>query len=311
MRGISKEECRGYRTIVPLCSRAVFLVLVSAIVWRCSKTPTPEPSPVTRVFASFNLLHLGWNNGKDLHTLAGIIAQYDVIALQEVMNLDTLQRLNTILDSLTGIRWRFIASQEKIGRTTYKEYYTIGYRSDRTTYIENSAAIWPDSLDEFEREPFHASFRTGNFDYTLIVMHSDFDSRKEVMRREARALKRVFQTLQDQDPNENDLILVGDFNLCADDTGWVPLKSIPTMTYLVACTSLTTINARGELSSSYDNIWIQTNYSGREFTGTSGVDYYYSLAMSEEPNPARTFRQKISDHLPIYAVFVTNKEDDD
>jgi len=277
----------------------------------CAKSPPSDHQESTISIASFNLLHLGWDNGKDLNTLARVIARYDVVALQEVMNLDTLQRLKSILDTLTGIRWNAIASSQKIGRTSYKEYYAIVFRSDRTTYVQQSASVWADSLDEFEREPFYASFRSGNFDYTLIVMHSDFDSRKEVMRREARALKNVFNVIQDLDPHENDLILVGDFNLCADDTGWVSLKGLPTMTHFIACSTLTTINARGNLTSSYDNIWIQASYTGREYSGTSGVDYYYTTLLKDEGQPARAARQKISDHLPVYALFITNKEDDD
>ncbi|MBM4169347.1 MAG: hypothetical protein FJ215_09345 [Ignavibacteria bacterium] len=311
MSELSKVDTPGHRPSTPYLSRALFLLLVTVLAWSCSKTPIPEPSPVTRVFASFNALHLGWDNGKDLHALARVIAQFEVIALLEVMNLDTLQRLNAMLDDLTGSRWRFVTSPEKLGRTTYKEYYAIGYQTERTTFIEHSAFVWPDTLDEFEREPFTASFCTDNFDYTMIVMHSDFDRRKEVMRKEARALAKVFRAIQDRDPQENDIILMGDFNLCADDTGWVPLRSIPTMTHFIACSTLTAINARDELVSSYDNIWIQTTYSGREYAGTSGVNFYYSLAMRDEPNPALTFRQKISDHLPVYAVFVTNMEDDD
>jgi endonuclease/exonuclease/phosphatase family metal-dependent hydrolase len=165
--------------------------------------------------------------------------------------------------------------------------------------------------DKFEREPFYASFKSDNFDYTIILMHSDFDRDKEVMRREARHLSGVFKAVQDGDPKENDVLLIGDFNLSASDQGWDKLKSLPTVVNLVPAPTLTTINPTGKLSSAYDNIWIQKQFTEREFAGTANADYCFDKVFSNSANPGKAWRQKVSDHVPVYAVFYTDKADDD
>ena len=293
-------------------STPLFVVLSVFASGCCNDPPVPVPNGTTTItIASFNTLHLGWDNGKDLDKLAEVVKSYDVIGLQEVMNEDTLKKVRDILAGKTGAAWQYVISSRSLGRSTYKEYYAVLYRSDRTTYSSNSAEIWNDEGDLFEREPFFASFKSTNFDYTIIVMHSDFDSNKEVMRKEARLLYTVFNRIRDRNPNEGDIILMGDFNLSANDAGWDSLKTMPTMTNLVPGTTLTTFSTTGGLSSAYDNIWLRTQFSGNEYTDTSKADYYYSVMFSGSANPGLEARNRISDHVPVLARFRVDKADDD
>jgi len=267
----------------------------------------------TITIAGFNTLHFGWkdNKSKDMDAFCKTLANYDVVGLLEVMKPELLGDVETKLKTLTKAEWKHTVSSRKLGRSTYKEYYAILYRADRTTLIQGSARIWNDVGDRFEREPFYASFRSDNFDYTVILMHSDFDSDKEVMRREARYLSGVFKAVQDADPKENDVLLIGDFNLSASDQGWDKLKSLPTVAYLVPATTLTTINPTGKPSSAYDNIWIQKQFTDWEFAGTANADYCFDEIFSSSMNPGKAWRQKVSDHAPVYAVFYTDRADDD
>jgi len=293
----------------------VALLCIVLCVCFCS-CPGPGPKPPTAVpstirIATFNALRLGHNNGKSLQKLVDVLSAFDVVALEEVMNEDTLKAVKEILGQATGSPWEYVISGRKIGRSSYKEYYAIIFRTDRTQLLPGSAQIWNDADDKFEREPFSASFRSGNFDYTIIVMHSDFDSNKEVMRAEARNLRQVFETLQDRDAKENDLILVGDFNLPADDEGWSNLRSISTVRNLLPGTTRTTLSASGALSSAYDNIWIQDTYTHHEYADTTVADYYFTRMFRAFEKPGAEARRWISDHVPVYAVFWTNREDDD
>jgi len=189
-------------------SDVLFLALLFLALSSCNNGPAPNGnSAPTITIASFNTLHLGWDNGKDLTKMADVLMPFDVIGLQEVMNEDTLKKVRDILKQKTGTDWQYVISARTLGRSSYKEFYAVLYRTDRTTYTTNSADIWNDEDDLFEREPFFASFKSKNFDYTIIVMHSDFDSNKEVMRREARLLYSVYSRVQARNPNEKDIIL--------------------------------------------------------------------------------------------------------
>lgn len=291
-----------------------FLVLAVFVFSQCHNHNGPIPNgdtATTVTIASFNTLHLGWDNGKDLNKLAEILVLYDVIGLQEVMNEDTLKRVRDLLGEKTNATWQYVISSRSLGRSSYKEFYAVLYRTDRATYTTNSADIWNDAGDLFEREPFFASFKSRNFDYTIVVMHSDFDSNKEVMRRESRLLYTVFSKVLERNPGEKDIILMGDFNLSANDIGWDSLKTLSSMTNLIPGTTLTTLSTSGNPSSAYDNIWIRTQFSGNEFTDTAKVNYYYTLMYSGSANPGLEARNKISDHVPVWAKFRVDKADDD
>lgn len=270
-----------------------------------------SPSQHTITIASFNTLRLGRGTQKDLARVAQLLASYDVVGLQEVMNEDTLKKVRDLLADSTNAPWQYVISARNIGRTSYKEYYAILYRSDRTTFVGDSVEIWNDAGDLFEREPFIASFKSGNFDYTIIVMHSDFDNNKNVMRGEARLLSGVYSAVMRRDSTERDIILMGDFNLSADDRGWDSLKAIPTMSHLIPGTMLTTLSPSGALSSAYDNLWFCKNATQHEYADTASADYYYRTMFAADANPGRTARRIVSDHVPVWARFYTNRLDDD
>jgi exonuclease III len=153
--------------------------------------------------------------------------------------------------------------------------------------------------------------KSGNFDYTIILIHTVFGDNISERRGEAAELGAVFKAVQDEDPKENDIILMGDFNLPASDAGWQNLKAIATMQFAIPDTTLTTLNSSGKLSSSYDNIWLQGQYTSWEYADSSNADYYYSVVFKDDPNPGKRAFKTVSDHVPVFAVFYVDKDDDD
>jgi endonuclease/exonuclease/phosphatase family metal-dependent hydrolase len=256
--------------------------------------------------ASFNTLHLGWGSTKTLEIVATILAQYDVIALQEVMKKGTLEALADILDSLTSVSWNLVVS-EKLGRSSYKESYAFVWRSDRVEKIANSEFVVQDVEDDFSREPYVATFRSGNFDFTLICAHFIYGRSKQDRREEAEAMARVFQAVQDQDPAENDILLLGDFNLPSTDWGWARIKDIDNMIWLLDPPAKTSIGHTG-MSDLYDNIWFQSDYVN-EYTGEGeAYEFMHEFFEDDKFEKARTY---VSDHVPVYAAFRIDQPDDD
>lgn len=262
--------------------------------------------------ASFNTLHLGWGSNKDFGIVASILSRFDIVALQEVMKEEAVKTLIARLDSVSspisgsGSNWSYILS-EKLGRNNYKESYAFIWKNDRIHLQPNSSHVYSDGNDEFIREPFVASFRAGNFDFTLISAHFIFGDKLSERQDEARAVAHVYQKLQQDDSHENDLILMGDFNLPPTDFGWQDLKNLTGITWVVNPPSLTTVGRAG-MSSLYDNLWFQSQFTV-EFTGTGGnYEYMHDFFETDIFENAKQF---VSDHVPVYAVFRTDLADDD
>lgn len=262
--------------------------------------------------ASFNTLHLGWGSSKDLELVATVLADFDVVALQEVMKGDALTLLVSQLELVStqaegiNIDWNSTVS-EKIGRSRYKEAYAFVWRTDRVQLVPQSTFVVNDVGDRFMREPYVASFISGNFDFTLVSAHFIYGDRKADRQIEARAIDDVYQYLQDSDMQENDVILLGDFNLTPSDQSWQGLKDITGMTWVLDAPARTTIGKTG-MSNLYDNIWFQSQHTA-EFSGEGGsYEFMHDLF---ETDVFESARRLVSDHVPVYAVFRTDLVDDD
>lgn len=188
----------------------VFMVVIIALVGfqLVQQAPQPTPSskptsntanidtPSTIRLASFNLKNLGYNyEDRNLNDMAYVLAHFDIIALQEVMkksgvDVGSGQEL-TELDALVqdvqsetasdgNPTWAVVRTDEPIITNNRYEYYAILYRTDRVEYtgvkglfLDNQTPSSEFPFGEFAREPFHANFRAGSFDFTLIDFHAD------------------------------------------------------------------------------------------------------------------------------------------
>ena len=286
--------------------------------------------------AFWNALHFGYGKGecKDIEQIADIIEDYDVVALAEVMNnskkdpnestcvavygTDVLGHVEALVAELNsrGQTWSRIISPEARGRSdSYKEYYVF-LHNHRVQRVE-CGCFFPDSSDIFEREPFFASFLAEEFDFTVIVHHAIRSSKSTELKlkREIQFLKDVFLSVQGLDPFEDDIILLGDFNVESSRDGWWnELRSISGLTALID--EPTSLGQDG-LANPYDKIWIDACNTGpeHEFTGQSGILKFWDLVFSELPESERysyAYENKgsFSDHVLIWAEFSIDLDDD-
>ncbi|SHE75553.1 hypothetical protein SAMN02745148_01055 [Modicisalibacter ilicicola DSM 19980] len=70
------------------------------------------------LIGSWNIRHLGWNNGKDFALVAHVANHTDLLAVQELMNPAALRRLELSLEKASGESWSSMASHE-LGRSSY------------------------------------------------------------------------------------------------------------------------------------------------------------------------------------------------
>lgn len=283
----------------------ILLLIAAAVIYYYyikPAKPIAKAVPDTIRLASWNI-RIFSNDSRDddeLKLICQNIIDYDLIALIELRDEAILQRTEAMLKTM-GKDYEHQISDE-VGRGV-KERYALLYDVSKVEVI-NPGRIFPDPDDYFIREPYYASFRSGEFDFTIVVTHIIWGDSVRARREEILKLADVYEQIQETDPSEQDIILVGDFNREPDDEkSFEKLKAIPSMAFLFDLPQKTII----EDTNLYDNIWFQSDYV-REYNGTNGIDKFDETDFGNNDAAAR---MAISDHRPVWAEFSTRRQDDD
>lgn len=296
----------GTRSLLVL---VILGLLVIAGVWLWEHRPWERPRPArvppaatTRELArpiriaTWNLKKFSDRARPDLATIAALIKSsgFDLLAIQEVQQQgQTVQRLRMAL----GEPWRHIISAQ----TGNHERFAFLYRSDIVETITDPAFITTPESMNFNRVPFTATFRAGQFDFILLTVHSWYGDANFNARRaqETQALARICESLL-ASSQEKDLILLGDFN---------EFRTGGNFHYLAAINFLPLNSTPTNLSSTeiYDNILINPTHT-REFANTTGVLIFDETHFANDDKRAT---DDISDHRPVFADFHTTLPDDD
>ncbi|WP_311695521.1 endonuclease/exonuclease/phosphatase family protein [Sneathia sanguinegens] len=261
------------------------LIIIIAIFFECicfSKRIT---------LASFNVERLG-ESKKDYVSLAKIVSKFDIIALEEVMNTDGLDKLLKHLNN-----YSYIISKP-VGSKKYKEHYAILYKKNVVDKIEN-IGVYNDKNNDFIREPLAFYVKTNKLDMLLIPVHSIFGKNESERVYEATKYIDVYNYFYNK-TKQDDIILLGDFNLPANDKAFNRLKRKYNLENIInPIEDKTTLSKKG-LASSYDNIFINISKL-KAFTNRYGV---YNFTM----NNYEKIRKYISDHLLIF-IELENERD--
>lgn len=249
---------------------------------------------------SFNTLRIG-KAQKDFKLMSKVLEGFDVVGLIEVMNPIGVEKLIKELEKESGVRWEYHISPYPVGSTSYKEYFAYIWKSERAEFL-GDRGFYPDDEKKFERTPYGADFKIGNFDFTFVLVHSIFGKRESERRAEAFTMDRVYDYFQNLDSEENDIIIAGDFNLSADDEAFENLLNHSDEVVHVLNPRIKTTIGKDKLASSYDNMFLSKVYT-QEFEGKSG-------AIDFTKKQYRMMKDKISDHLPIFIIVDTEFDDD-
>ena len=250
--------------------------------------------------ASFNILRLGVAK-KDIPQTVKILQGFDIVGLVEVINRDGVEELVDELNKQSDEKWDYHISPFGVGSSKYKEYFAYVYKKDKVKFIK-SEGFYKNGKSSLLREPYGATFQIGNFDFTFVLVHTIYGNNESQRKAENYKMVDVYNYFQDRDEKENDIFIAGDFNLYALDESFRPLyKHADKITYAIDPAIKTTIGAKGR-ANSYDNFFFSQKYT-QEFTGSSGA-----LDFSGD-NP-KLMREIISDHIPVFIVVETSKDDD-
>ncbi len=250
--------------------------------------------------ATFNIQIFGKTKASKpavMDELASIIRKYDIVAVQEIKNLpgNVPTQFLTEINS-DGSAYSLVVSErsglqpdDQGGQEQYAYYFNTA-----TLHVIEDAGLFDDSaVDLFQREPYVARFgvNTGNFTFALITVHT----KPERAVAETKALDNVFDWAQDQFPDEDDFIALGDFNAScsyaspSDFTG-SPIRD----DYIWIVPDDADTNFSTTSACAYDRIVI-TEDAEEDYADTFGVDTSITSAT-------------VSDHFPVWAEFHTNSD---
>jgi deoxyribonuclease-1-like protein len=255
--------------------------------------------------ATFNIQVFGKKKSSDptvMATLAKVMSQFDVIAIQEVRGGDATP-IRVLIDLIRSSGGRYAATvSEPIGRTSQTESYAFVWDESRIQLIPRSAYVVQDPADRIHREPMVASFETrvGSADgrkpfrFTLVNVHtSPSEVAASAQQNEMNVLDDVFVRVREYDyqtSKEEDCILLGDLNV--DTAGLRELGQIPGIETVAG-----DIKTNTRRSKTYDHILMDRMVT-REYTGRFGVlDFQRDFNMTEEQAIL------VSDHQPLWAEF--------
>ena len=238
----------------------------------------------------------------ELMKIARTLADYDFIAIVELRDEAVLKRTQKILSQMgTAYDYQFSPA---VGRGV-KERCAFLYKKERVSVIR-PGELYPDTADgkdDFIRDPYWATFRAGEFDFSVIAVHVIWGDTVGPRKAEVRALADVYRYVQEVNGAEEDVLLVGDFNRNPNDAeSYSRIMAIPSMTRLFELPQKSHIRD----SSLYDNIYFQTD-AVTEYLGRCGIDRFDETDFGNDDKAANL---AVSDHRPVWAVFSITQDDD-
>ena len=294
------------RTTIGAGLIGIIIVALAAYAYVSLDQNQTSETQTTKI-AAFNIQIFGKTKSDKpevMVVLTNIVREFDIVLIQEIRDAteQTIPNFIQQINQANGVLYSYIESP-RLGRTTSKEAYAYIYNTQTVQFIQGSDYVYNDNKDVFEREPYIATFKIGNFDFTLAGIHT----KPEDAYNEIGNLTTVISSIQTAKPNEKDIIVMGDFNANGsyyneDDTS-NPLKA-PQYNWIITNNIDTTIKT----DNTYDRIIILDTTLNHEYDAGTAQAFHFDQAYGLNN---QTFFEEISDHYPVFAQYKTNLQDDD
>ena len=241
---------------------------------------------------SWNLKDLGNSkNDTEIRYIAGILKNYDINVLQEVVAISGgTQAVARLVDALnrSGSSWDYCISNPTSSSAYKAERYAFIWNKSKVSKVGDAWLEKKYNL-EIDREPYFGTFRKEGKTFTLVNFHAITKSKQPETE------IKYFKFLPAEYPTLN-LIFCGDFNLPESHSVFNPLKAMGYSSVFQG--QKTTLRDRclsdGCLASEYDNIF----YKNSLFQVLDkGVIHFY------KDFPDLEAAKFISDHVPVWCKF--------
>ncbi|WP_299623544.1 endonuclease/exonuclease/phosphatase family protein [Pelagibius sp.] len=260
-----------------------------------------------------------------IHYIAEIMYQFDLIAITELR--DNLSDLRRVMDIL-GPYWQVVFSDFNSDRAGNRE--RVGYLFDKRAAVFTGLAAEaepprkknPETGDyestiEWWRSPYMASFRAGNFDFTLLTAHIRWGSGASARIKPLKTLaKWIDKRQRDRHVFDKDILVMGDFNIPKVDDD---LFDAITSKGLAIPRGLRGTDHGSNLARTkhYDQILHHPRHTNLENSVGGILDFYRGnwrdlFPQAHYPDMSKTdFTYQLSDHLPLWIQIDTWTEDEE
>lgn len=275
-----------------------------------------RPPPALRI-GTWNVRKLGFEEGKDIAAIARLIeAHFDLIGLVEIMWTEDDAAFRALIEQL-GPGWQVqrTSTPRPNVSSPHAEHYAV---ANRTAAVGPCAELptlerVPDGDGSsgspergiFLREPAFGCYRAraegADNDFVFAVYHAEWgDGSAAAIAEEVAHIDAVFSTMHERFPAEEQLFIVGDFNLGRKQ-----------LAPLTAATDRTegrgsTLAESGAISEHlYDHLLAYGEASNQALLAGAEV-----LDVRSEAFDPKLFRRTLSDHLPLVAQLRCGMDDD-
>ena len=257
--------------------RLVFVVVLALLLVGCVKTAPKKCSGPTVSIATFNIQSFGRAkiaNATTAHELSAILSNFDFVAVQEIRD-----KSGTALPQLAAmLNYSYIVSP-RLGPASWREQYAFLYNASRITFENVSYVL---NSTGFERPPFVAAFRAGNFTFFAVDIHT----------KPSRA-KQEIPLLTGAINSTGDYIILGDYNAGCSYLDGPLLSYLPHLFIIVPDSADTTVHST---HCAYDRIAI-TPEAVEDYSSWGIYNFTRALNLTQRQS------LKISDHYPVWAKF--------
>ncbi len=249
----------------------------------------------TLIIGSFNIQTFGrakLANPSVMGILVDVARRFDLLAVQELRSTeqDIIPQFVQMINA-DGSNFRYIVGPRQ-GHTISKEQYVYIYDANKLAVVA-PPYVAADVSGQFHRAPLVAHFRSleappeGAFSFILMNVHTDPDE----IRFEIPELRVIVEQVRRENPGEDDIILLGDFN--APPRYFLPFNWFSQSFAAIDDEWFTNVRE----NRNYDNL-VFDRLATAEFTGRRGVLNFrraFQLELSEA--------LEVSDHFPVWAEF--------
>ncbi|VDI08362.1 Hypothetical predicted protein [Mytilus galloprovincialis] len=248
---------------------------------------------------------------------------FSLIAFQELADIKALEKICEELNNPSlsctkdwpGHRgeWQYVVSDATGRMYRSMEYNGYLYDTARGITLNHSALLEKPktSPKPFTRSPFIGTFKIKKFDCIIGSVHlkaTGLDNEDlERLQKEIDKVPEVIDAIEQQYPGEEDIIILGDFNLDPkeEDFDIMREKGYSNCVPIGVFTNVSNSNPEG--SKIYDHIWISSR-THNAFSGNSGV-IRENLTSPLIPK-GWSWGGVVSDHCPVWTELYTGKDYD-
>ncbi len=290
----------------------VAAMLIHPLTTLAASDDLPDRNPDNLIIAAYNIQFLG-ERQHDLQKLAEVIQHFDVCGILEVKSEFAVRTLTEVLEEVTEQDWGYvygIRTHRPSG--TYHEAFAAVWRRDRVQLGDGLISnVW-DLEEAYRNDPFMVSFKSGEFDFCLFLIHTRWSNDAEGTREsEVQMVAGHLNWMADFLP-ESDFIVAGDFNYSGDKEVMQEMAAACGLSQIDPNEKSTFKRDYSDYANPYDHIYINLSETVEYVDGScrlmDATKVIYGATGFDE---MRASKRELSDHLPVWAEFRTDGQDDD